>query len=129
MARSATERAALSYLHGNCVHCHNDRGPLRNVVLFLRHVLVAEHHPALVSTFDRPVRKPAPGQSPDAVMRIDPGHPDRSGLLQRVASRSPALQMPPLGTALVDQEAVALLERWIAEAEERPHDADPASGG
>ena len=32
------ERAALGYLHGNCGHCHNADGPLRNLGLFLRHV-------------------------------------------------------------------------------------------
>src|SRR5918993_128381 len=33
----------------------------------------------------------------------------------RIASRSPALQMPPLGTELIDDEAVRLLYRWIEE--------------
>ena len=28
-------------------------------------------------------------------------------------SRSPASQMPPLGTALQDREAIALLQRWL----------------
>jgi hypothetical protein len=54
------------------------------------------------------------------VQRIEPGNPDRSGLMQRVASRYAALQMPPLGTELVDQEAVSLLYRWIAEMD-KPH--------
>jgi hypothetical protein len=35
--------------------------------------------------------------------------------MQRVSSRAAALQMPPLGTELVDDEAVALLQRWISE--------------
>jgi hypothetical protein len=37
--------------------------------------------------------------------------------MQRAGSRYPALQMPPLGTELVDEEALALLRRWIAEAD------------
>ena len=37
--------------------------------------------------------------------------------MQRVSSRYAALQMPPLGTELVDDEAVALLRRWIAEVD------------
>ena len=117
MAASATERAALGYMHGNCGHCHNEQGPLKNVGLFLRHTSGAEVQPAIASTIGHPVKKPAPGQSPDAVLRIDPGHPDRSGLMQRVASRYPALQMPPMGTELVDEEAVALLRRWVAETD------------
>ena len=44
-----------------------------------------------------------------------PGHPEASALLLRMRSRHPLLQMPPLGTKLVDAEAVALLERWITE--------------
>jgi hypothetical protein len=115
-AESATERAALGYLHGNCGHCHNERGPLSNVGLFLRQALDASSQ-AVATTFAHPMKKPAPGQSPDAVLRIEPGHPERSALLQRVASRYPALQMPPLGTALVDEAAVTLLRRWILETE------------
>ena len=38
-----------------------------------------------------------------------------SMLLARMASRHPVLQMPPLGTRVVDEDAVALLRRWIAE--------------
>ena len=44
---------------------------------------------AIASTVDHPVGKPAPGQSPDATLRIEPRHPDRSALLQRIASRYP----------------------------------------
>jgi hypothetical protein len=117
-AASTTERAALGYLHGNCGHCHNEQGPLKNIGLFLRHVSGASVQPALASTISYPVRKPAPGQSADAVLRIEPRHPDRSGLLQRMGSRYPALQMPPLGTELVDTEAVSLIHRWITEADE-----------
>ena len=36
-------------------------------------------------------------------------------LIARVRSRNPQTQMPPLGTQLRDAEALALLERWIAE--------------
>jgi hypothetical protein len=52
---------------------------------------------------------------PDIVERVRPGHPDASMLVTRMASRNPAIQMPPLGTRLVDEEALALIRRWIAE--------------
>ena len=126
-AASATERAALGYLHGNCGHCHNERGSLSNVGLFLRQPLDASSK-AVATTWAHPMKKPAPGQSPDAVSRIEPGHPERSALLQRVASRAPALQMPPLGTALVDEAAVELLRRWILEADET-RDITPTEKG
>jgi len=105
-------------MHGNCGHCHNEQGSLRNLGLFLRSVLDAPRQPAVASTAGQPVKKPAPGQTPDAVLRIEPGHPDRSALMQRVTSRYEALQMPPLGTELVDQEAVSVLYRWIAEMDQ-----------
>ena len=37
-AASALERTALGYLHGNCGHCHNEQGPLRNVGLLRAHL-------------------------------------------------------------------------------------------
>lgn len=114
-AETATERAALGYMHGNCGHCHNAQGPLRNVGLFLRQSVEAADQPAVATTVNHAVKKPAPGQSPDAVNRVEPGYPERSALMQRVSSRYSALQMPPLGTELVNDEAVALLYRWIAE--------------
>jgi cytochrome c len=49
-----------------------------------------------------------------AARLITPGRADTSLLIARVRSRNPQLQMPPIGTRLVDPEALALLERWIA---------------
>jgi mono/diheme cytochrome c family protein len=43
------------------------------------------------------------------------GDPDRSVLALRMASRNPVAAMPPLGSRIVDDEAVALIRRWIAE--------------
>lgn len=120
VAASPTERIALGYMHGNCGHCHNDQGSLKNLGLFLRHVSAADPPPAVTTTVAHPIKKAAPGQSADAVLRILPGRPDRSGLLQRVASRYGPLQMPPLGTELVDTEAVTVMRRWISELLEVP---------
>ncbi|HEY0706711.1 MAG TPA: hypothetical protein VGG33_07940, partial [Polyangia bacterium] len=47
--------------------------------------------------------------------RIHAGRPDTSVLVTRMRSRDPLVQMPPLGTQLVDQQGLALIERWIAE--------------
>jgi hypothetical protein len=113
-AASATERAVLGYLHGNCGHCHNSRASLANLGLFLKEELLPQRS-AVTSMVELPVRKRAPGQSADANLRIEPGHPERSAIVERLSSRNPALQMPPLGTALVDAEAVALVRKWIIE--------------
>ena len=120
-AASATERAAVGYLHGNCGHCHNEQGPLRSIGLFLRQTTAEGFEPAIASTFAQPVKKPAPGLPADATFRIAPQHPEQSALLRRIASRYPPLQMPPLGTELVDRQAVDLLQRWITESENFPH--------
>ena len=118
VANSEVERAALGYLHGNCGHCHNDTGGLRKLDLILRQPVEGTDTPALASTVDRPVRERAPGQAPDAGLRIEPRHPERSDLMQRIASRYPLLQMPPLGTEMPDEEAVHLLTRWISEMDQ-----------
>ena len=44
---------------------------------------------------------------------IEPGAADASVLTLRMRSRNPRVQMPPLGTAVPDTEALALIERWI----------------
>jgi hypothetical protein len=54
-----------------------------------------------------------PPGAPAAEARIAPGHLDGSVLALRMNSRDPLQQMPPLGSAAVDAEAVALLKRWI----------------
>ncbi len=128
-AESATERAALGYLHGNCGHCHNAQGPLQNIGMFLRQVHDPAVPSAVATTVGHPVKKLAPGQPQDTVFRIERGRPDRSGLAQRMGSRYPALQMPPLGTELVDEDAVSLLRRWITELEERERDVARTEGG
>ena len=49
-------------------------------------------------------------------MILSPGNPDLSVLKLRDESRNPLIQMPPLGTAIVHNEWVALLETWISDA-------------
>ena len=117
-AATPAARAAIGYLHGNCGHCHNAEGPLRKLGLYLRHLSEAAVEPAVKSAVGRQTVDPAPGQTLDATLRIEPGHPERSGLVQRMGSRTAALQMPPLGTELVDPGALELVRRWIAEMDE-----------
>ena len=94
-ARSRVERASLGYLHGNCGHCHNDNETRVPVDLSLAQSAVGGP-----VDFDRVMRSLT-----DVSTR----------LLARVSSRNPQTQMPPLGTRLVDNEALALLERWISQ--------------
>ncbi|MSU90778.1 hypothetical protein GE300_14335 [Rhodobacteraceae bacterium 2CG4] len=111
------ERAALGYLHGNCGHCHNAQGPLAKLGLDLRQSAADPHAGPKATTLGVPLKSPPPGLAPGTVARVAPGRPDLSALPQRMASRWPLLQMPPLGTALADAEAVEMINRWIAETE------------
>lgn len=115
-ASNPVERAALGYLHGNCGHCHNPVGPLAPVGMVLSHPVTIQPGgvaPALVTTWDRSGQWAIPGLAAGASRRIAAGFPERSTIVERMRSRRPASQMPPLGTALPDREAVALLETWI----------------
>jgi len=116
-AKSPTERAALGYLHGNCAHCHTLSGELASLKFSLQYPLTAPpsaRPPGLATTFGQiskfvPPSWDAPGD------RLVAGQPDRSVLALRMASRNPVAAMPPLGSRVVDDEAVALIRRWIAE--------------
>lgn len=102
---SPLERAALGYLHGNCGHCHRSDGPVASIGLVLAHSLAQP--PALHTAIEQPSKFMAPRP------RVAPGDADHSVLTARMRSRSPVEQMPPLGTQLVDEEAVHLIATWI----------------
>ena len=72
------------------------------------------HPPGLATTFGQS-SKFVPPSWDAAGDRIMAGQPDRSVLALRMASRNPVAAMPPLGSRIVDDEAVALIRRWIAE--------------
>jgi hypothetical protein len=116
-ARSATERAALGYLYGNCAMCHNASGPLASVGLSLDYAAGGgtSGSAALLTAVGRPSHFRVPGEADGLSERVRPGEPDRSAVAVRMASRAAAAQMPPLGTQLVDEEAVRVIRRWIAE--------------
>lgn len=53
----------------------------------------------------------------DGHPRIAAGDPQNSLVVARMSSRVPVMQMPPLGTKVVDREAVGLVTRWISQLE------------
>lgn len=113
-ADTPLERAALGYLHGNCAHCHHRAGGQVPLALTLAQ-RVADPQASL-----REVREATQGAgsrfrpATGATQVVAPGDPDASVLLHRMATRNPRQQMPPLGTALPDTEALALIRQWIA---------------
>lgn len=114
-ARSATERAALGYLYGNCSSCHNAAGPLAPLGLDFDQSVGASASlsRAGVTSVGQPSRFLLPGA--EHSLRIAPGRPEASTLSFRMGSRGPTTQMPPFGTRLVDEAGLALIERWITE--------------
>jgi uncharacterized repeat protein (TIGR03806 family) len=103
------EQRARAYLDVNCAHCHNPAGPAHTSGLDLRW---SQTDPALWGVRKRPV---AAGRgSAGFEFAIEPGHPERSILLHRMASTDPGVMMPELGRTLVDDRAVALMREWIA---------------
>lgn len=114
-ADSATARAALGYLHANCGTCHVGSGAMASLRFALNYPLepAGGVPPAILTTAGHASKFRIQGDEGPGV-RLVPGDPDRSVLLARMSSRHPVLQMPPLGSGLVDEEAVRLIRQWIA---------------
>jgi len=108
-ASTPSARAALGYLHANCGHCHNRSGPLLLVDMVLAQDMEGSPEPVARSLVGRASDFRANGLD----TRVVPGRPDESILALRMRSRSPMLQMPPLGTRIPDAEGLALVEGWI----------------
>jgi hypothetical protein len=117
-----TEAAALGWLHANCGNaCHNaSAGAMaRGTQLWMR--LGVSQLPSVeaTDTYRTAVNvvsgfQPIAGETFD---RIAPGDVARSAIVYRASRRdtpqSQGVQMPPLGTNLVDAEGVALLDTWV----------------
>ncbi|WBH16955.1 SO2930 family diheme c-type cytochrome [Sphingomonas radiodurans] len=108
-AAAPLDDRARAYLETNCAHCHRREGAASNSGLYL-----GWREPDRVARgiLKRPV---AAGRGAgDRDFAIDPGHPDRSILLYRLASIEPGIAMPEVGRATTHAEGVALLRKWIA---------------
>lgn len=116
-ADNPTARAAMGYLSANCGGCHNSTGPLARLGLNLLHNVGGQDQdvePAVLTTVNAQGRFAVPGIHPDSSRFVAHGAPERSTVLYRMNSRRVSSQMPPLGTVIVDDEAVALVRSWIA---------------
>ncbi len=109
-ANSPTERAALGYLSTNCGSCHNRESSIASLGLILKH-----GDQAVLATIINQRGHWVVPEAKEESRLINPGHPESSAIVRRVKSRRPSSQMPPLGTVVVDREAVDLLTRWILE--------------
>lgn len=127
VARTSTERAVLGYLHGNCGHCHSgsesDASVPVNVLLAQQVADSASADKVLRSLIGADSRF-RPLGTRGIVQLVAPGSSRASVLPMRMRSRDPRVQMPPLGTSILDTEALALIERWIdhdLKPEKEPH--------
>lgn len=107
--REPIAAAALGYLHANCGHCHNPDGSARpDTDMNLRLSLGGKA--AEETTVDRPLQY---YRSAQVNLRVAPGDPGRSALLQRMLERGTRSQMPPLASEEVDPTGVAIVQAWI----------------
>lgn len=111
---SARERALRGYLYANCSSCHNRRGSLASLGLDFDVSVQAGAPNSLRSSAVSQASRFQPSGRAHA-QRMDPKDPLASVVLFRMQSRDPALQMPPLGTHLVDAEGVRLLTQFLTQ--------------
>jgi cytochrome c553 len=107
-------RAVLGYLASNCGMCHDGGGQITAAGPTVRwRDLMIDGDAVARSLERRPTRWQIPGAPEGATVVVHPGQPELSAMLARMRSRAPSSQMPPLGTAVRDQAAVDLVDRWI----------------
>jgi cytochrome c553 len=113
-------RAVLGYLAANCGGCHGRDGDVPAVTPFLRvEQLVTDGDAVARAMTERLTTWQVPGHD-EGTKLLDPLVPQASALLARMKSRRPSSQMPPLGTVVRDDDAVAALQGWIeAQARQR----------
>ena len=112
-ASTPRTRAVLGYLSTNCGACHNAVGPLATLGLNFRQPAYGETTEPLAHAVGRTTKWDQPGRAIGTTVALAPGRPELSAMLQRMRSRRPSSQMPPLGTVVADHEAVELVTRWI----------------
>lgn len=100
------ERRVRSYLDANCAACHRPGGLTRTT--WDARLGTALDQMGLIG-----VRSSVSGVGWGDRL-VDPGHPENSVLLQRMASLG-NFHMPPLGSSELDKAAVDLVRRWILE--------------
>jgi hypothetical protein len=113
----AATQAALGYLHANCGACHNpDSVEYRSVdlELWLPRALGAPEDAPVYRTAVGVPRRGLGAASALPTLRIAPGMPEQSAVYVRMASRDPNVQMPPIGSHVVDAAGLAQLATWIS---------------
>lgn len=103
------EARVKAYLHVNCSVCHQAAGG-GNAAMEL------ENHQALAKMLIVDETPKHDKFGIENAKLIAPKDPARSILLHRISRRGKG-QMPPLASSLVDDQAVALIRRWVEQLE------------
>lgn len=99
---------AKTYLDINCAHCHSVVGKASTSGLYLN-----MGHPEDVNFgFCKPPIAAGRGAG-GTLFDIVPGKPEKSLLVERLASTKAAIKMPELAKGMVHAEGVALISEWI----------------
>ena len=132
MPGTATEKAALGYLHVNCGHCHNPSSGVHTIVNLELRLEVAKlgstaATPAYTTAvdvaaqiFSLPVAHHCPADSSPGAgdgkpCLIDAQDPDASVLIYRFeATTGDSVHMPQLGSEMTDPDGDTALRAWIS---------------
>ncbi len=99
------EHRVRSYLAVNCAQCHHPGGNALGAWDARSHITTAS-----AAIVDGPlIHSPT-----DPIKILTPGNESLSMLLHRLEGTS-GKRMPPLGSSVIDQQAVTLIKAWIAE--------------
>jgi len=106
-------RAVLGYFSSNCGTCHNRSGDIAYEGPSLEHRDIADGDAVAAALLTQPTAWQVPGQPEGHSFMLNRAEPDASAMPVRMKSRRPSSQMPPPGTVLRDEEAIAAVAKWI----------------
>jgi uncharacterized repeat protein (TIGR03806 family) len=102
---AALDARARSYLHSNCANCHRPNGTTQSTMDLRFSTAFGQMNICNVD--------PRQGNlGINQAKLLAPGDPARSILLERI-SRNGQNRMPPVGSNILDSDAIALLTDWI----------------
>lgn len=113
---TAVDQAALGYLHGNCGGCHFDGGNVPNGAPMNLRLKVAQTSLTTTDPYTTMVNVAVVSGNAAIVGkdRIEPQDAAKSAVLIRMNSRTAGVQMPPLGTEVVDTNGgVKDVTAWV----------------
>ena len=113
-ANSPRTRAVLGYFASNCGTCHNRSGEIAFDGPSLKHSDIGDGDDVAARLLAYATTWQVPGQPQGTSLMLNAMAPEASAMLARMRSRRPSSQMPPLGTNLRDDKAIAAVEEWIA---------------